>query len=259
MKPVAIFKHHPLEGPGYFATYLDSRSIPWRLIEVDACEALPSEAAQFAGLVFMGGPMSVNDDLPWIGPALALIRQAVAENIPVLGHCLGGQLMAKALGGAVSRSPVKQIGWGKVQVADTPAARAWFGELSAFEAFHWHGEAFTIPEGAAVALSDSYCRNQAFVLDKHLALQCHVEMTEEMVETWCSNGAGEIAASPGPAVQPAEAIQTGLDERILVLNQVACRLYEKWVAGFSEALTNPHPEGERRTASRNKGHPESGS
>jgi hypothetical protein len=84
-------------------------------------------------------------------------------------------------------------------------------------------------------------------------------MTEEMVETWCSNGAGEIAASPGPAVQPAEAIQTGLDERIPALNQVACRLYEKWVAGFSEALTNPHPEGERRTASRNKGHPESGS
>jgi GMP synthase-like glutamine amidotransferase len=178
--------------------------------------------------------MSVNDDLPWIGPAFALIRQAVAESIPVLGHCLGGQLMAKALGGTVGRSPVKQIGWGKVQVADTPAARVWFDGLHAFEAFHWHGEAFTVPEGATVALSDSYCKNQAFVLGKHLALQCHVEMTEEMVKAWCSNGAGEIAASPGPAVQPVEVIQTSLDERVPALNQVACRLYERWVTGLAE-------------------------
>lgn len=178
--------------------------------------------------------MSVNDDLPWIGPTLALIRQAVAESIPVLGHCLGGQLMAKALGGAVGRSPVKQIGWGKVQVADTPAARAWFGKLSAFEAFHWHGEAFTIPEGATVALSDSYCKNQAFVLDKHLALQCHVEMTDEMVKAWCSNGAAEIATSPGPAIQSAEAIQSRLSQRLPALNRVACLLYERWVTGLAE-------------------------
>jgi GMP synthase-like glutamine amidotransferase len=235
MKPVAIFRHHPLEGPGYFGAYLDFRSIPWRLIDVDASEALPSDAAQFAGLVFMGGPMSVNDDLPWVEPALALIRQAVAENIPVLGHCLGGQLLAKALGGAVNRSPIKQIGWGEVQVADTPAARAWFGKLPAFEAFHWHGETFTIPDSAALVLSDSYCKNQAFVLDKHLALQCHVEMTEELVKAWCSNGAVEIANSFGPAVQSVEAIQTGLSERVSALNRVACLIYEKWITGLGNA------------------------
>jgi GMP synthase-like glutamine amidotransferase len=229
MKPVAIFRHHPLEGPGYLATYLDFRSIPWRLIEVDAGESLPSEAARFAGLVFMGGPMSVNDDLPWIEQALELIRQAVTENIPVLGHCLGGQLMAKALGGSVSRSPVKQIGWGEVQVANTPSARAWFGELPAFEVFHWHGETFTIPERAALVLSDGYCKNQAFTLDKHLALQCHVEMTEEMVKAWCSNGAAEIDASPGPAIQSVEEIQRRLHERLPALNRVACLLYERWV------------------------------
>ena len=118
MKPVAIFRHFPTEGPGYFATFLDSHSIPWQLIRIDANETVPSSTNGFSGLVFMGGPMSVNDDLPWIAPALALIRQAVVSNIPVLGHCLGGQLMSKALGGVVTRSSVKEIGWGEVRIAD---------------------------------------------------------------------------------------------------------------------------------------------
>ena len=96
--------------------------------------------------------MSVNDDLPWIAPTLALIRQAVVNDIPVLGHCLGAQLMSKALGGKVSRSLVKEIGWGEVSVADNPSAHKWFGELSKFEAFHWHGETFTLPAGATCLL-----------------------------------------------------------------------------------------------------------
>ena len=85
MKPVAIFRHFPIEGPGYLATFLDAHAIPWRLVRIDVGEALPASIGQFGGLVFMGGPMSVNDDLPWIAPALALIRQALASDIPVLG------------------------------------------------------------------------------------------------------------------------------------------------------------------------------
>ena len=77
MKPVAIFRHFPAEGPGYFATFLDSHSIPWRLVKIDSGEAIPPNPTNLAGLVFMGGPMSVNDDLPWIPPVLSLIRQAV--------------------------------------------------------------------------------------------------------------------------------------------------------------------------------------
>ena len=93
MKPVAIFRHARSEGPGYFATFLDENNIPWRLLAIDEGEPVPQDAQAFSGLVFMGGPMSVNDDLPWIPPVLALIRQAAATGIPVLGHCLGGQLM----------------------------------------------------------------------------------------------------------------------------------------------------------------------
>src|SRR5262245_21298557 len=116
MKPVAIFSHAATEGPGYFATYLDRHRVAWRLIRTDEGEAVPERMDEFAGLVFMGGPMSVNDGLPWIAPVLALIRTAVAADVPVLGHCLGGQLVAKALGGEVGRNPVKEIGWGPVEV-----------------------------------------------------------------------------------------------------------------------------------------------
>ena len=134
MLPVAIFRHSPTEGPGYFATYLERKDIPWQLVALDEGRPVPKDARRYAGLVFMGGPMSVNDDLPWIIPALALVADAARKDVPVLGHCLGGQLMAKALGGAVRASPVKEIGWGEVRVAENGVARDWLGALGAFEA-----------------------------------------------------------------------------------------------------------------------------
>lgn len=234
MKPVAVFRHVPAEGPGFLATFLDSRSIPWQLIRVDAGETVPVTADSFSGLAFMGGPMSVNDDLPWIASELSLIRDAVKKDIPVLGHCLGGQLMAKALGGTVSRSTVKEIGWGEVSVADHAVAERWFGPLRQFEAFHWHGEVFTVPAHAALLLSTPYCKNQAFALNHHLALQCHVEMTEPMVRHWCEIGAAEIGASTGPAVQSPQAMQKDLPRRVSTLNEVAYRLYDRWVSNLQE-------------------------
>jgi GMP synthase-like glutamine amidotransferase len=182
MRPIAIFRHLDIEGPGYLAEFLDARCIPWTLIAIDAGMTQPESPEAYSGLVFMGGPMSVNDDLPWIAASLDLIRQAVDRDIPVLGHCLGGQLIAKALGGTVSRNPVKEIGWHSVSVADLPEARAWFGNIRQFSAYHWHGETFSLPDGATHLLSSQHCRNQAFAIGKHLALQCHVEMTEPMIQ-----------------------------------------------------------------------------
>ena len=232
MKPVAIFRHFPAEGPGYLAAFLDARAIPWQLISIDSGEAVPVNAEPFSGLVFMGGPMSVNDNLEWIAPELSLIRDAIEKNIPVLGHCLGGQLMAKALGGSVCKGPYKELGWGEASVADHPGAEYWFGSIRKFEAFHWHGEVFTIPDNAALLLSTPYCKNQAFALNKHLALQCHVEMTEEMVRNWCAIGVSELADSTGPAVQSPHAMQIDLPRRISALNEVSHHLYERWISGL---------------------------
>ncbi len=233
MKPVAIFRHAATEGPGYFAGFLRERAIPWQLICIDAGDAVPGDASKYSGLVFMGGPMSVNDDLPWIAQVLALIRQAVARDIPVLGHCLGGQLMSKAMGGAVTRNPVKEIGWGEVTVSGNEPARSWFGDARTFEAFHWHGETFSLPQGAAHLLSSARCANQAYALGKHLALQCHVEMTEQMIRDWCEIGANEIAASASsPAVQPVQTMQAQMADKLPQLHAVARQLYQRWVAGL---------------------------
>ncbi len=234
MKPIAIFRHAPTEGPGYFADFLNERDLLWRLVRIDAGDPVPSDASQFSGLVFMGGPMSVNDDLPWIAPVLALIRDAVARDIPVLGHCLGGQLMSKALGGAVSRNAVKEIGWGNVSVANNATAHAWFGNAAHFAAFHWHGETFSLPAGTTHLLSSQYCSNQAFALGKHLALQCHIEMTEQMIRDWCEVGADELAAaSASPGVQQAARMQQEMAQRLPALHQFAARVYHHWVQGLA--------------------------
>lgn len=233
MKPVAIFRHAAIEGPGYLAEVLDARRIPWRLVRIDAGDSLPTSVADFSGLVFMGGPMSVNDPLPWVAPVLQLIRDAVAADIPVLGHCLGGQLMAKALGGVVGRNLVKEIGWGDVRVEDCGEAQRWFGATTRFHAFHWHGETFSLPDGAVGMLSSRYCPQQAFAMGKHLGFQCHIEMTAEMVRAWCQAGQEEILqAVDSPGVQPVAEIERDLAARIVALNAVADEVYAAWLEGL---------------------------
>jgi GMP synthase-like glutamine amidotransferase len=236
MKPIAVFRHSPTEGPGYFGTFLDRAGMPWQLVRVDAQDPIPARADEFSGLVFMGGPMSVNDDLPWIVPALKLIRDAVAKDVPVLGHCLGGQLMAKALGGLVGRASFKEIGWGEVRIGTDEIAQAWFGaQRTAFDTFHWHGETFTIPAGSQRVLSSAWCKNQGFALGPHLGLQCHIEMTAELVHSWCASGQDEIAHSHSPAVQSVPAILADLEQRLGALHEVADAVYARWLEGCNRA------------------------
>ncbi|HEX7053808.1 MAG TPA: type 1 glutamine amidotransferase [Burkholderiales bacterium] len=241
MKPVAIFRASQSEGPGYFATYLERRGVPWQVVRLDAGEPVPRDARRYSGLVFMGGPMSVNDDLPWIAPALELARDAVRKDVPLLGHCLGGQLMAKALGGVVTANPVKEIGWGEVRVADNEVARRWLGEAGqgdapGFESFHWHGETFTIPPGGTRVLESAYCANQAFALGRHFGMQCHVEMTRELIESWLESGAAEIAESrASPGVQEPAEIRRDVEARVARLHEVADRIYDRWLEGLSRA------------------------
>lgn len=233
MKPVIIFRHAATEGPGYLATFLDEHKIPWQLVKIDEGELLPASISGFSGVVLMGGPMSVNDDLPWLAPLLALIREAYQADIPLLGHCLGGQLISKALGAVVTKNPIKEIGWGEVNVTDSAVAKEWFGELEGFNSFHWHGETFSLPDNAVHLLSSPYCQNQAYSIGKHLAFQCHIEMTPEMVESWCAVGADEIAQSiESVAVQQPEKIQETLPLHCFFLNKVAKQVYSQWIKGL---------------------------
>lgn len=232
MKHVLIFRHLACEGPGYFADFLDQHHIAHSLICVDQGEAVPASLNGVAGLVFMGGPMSVNDDLPWIAQELALIRQAQQSGLPILGHCLGGQLIAKALGAEITRNRVKEIGWHTVECAASVQARDWLdGIQPQFDAFHWHGETFALPVGATPLLSSRWCENQAFAIGNSLALQCHVEMKPEMVQEWCGVHAAEIAESSASLQSAAEMI-THLNQRCTSLHRAADVLYSRWIKGL---------------------------
>ena len=238
MKPIAIFRHSAIEGPGYFATFLDRHSTPWQLIAIDQQQELPRSISDYAGLCLMGGPMSVNDPLPWIEPLCALIRDAVDNDVPVLGHCLGGQLICRALGGRITRSPAKEIGWGHARAEDNDGARHWLGDCLAdgdgnAEVFQWHGETFSIPAGAQRILSNAVCANQAFVLGPHLAMQCHVEVSAEIIDDWCAAWPEEVAGIDPlpPTIQTPQEMLAQAASRIPAMRRLADRLYSVWLSG----------------------------
>jgi GMP synthase-like glutamine amidotransferase len=235
MKPVAVFQHCHNVQPGHFASFLDERAIPWQLIAIDRGDVLPTDIDAFSGLCFMGGPMSVNDSLPWIAQEISLIRQAVATGVPVIGHCLGGQLMSLALGGEVTRNPVKEIGWGAVQATDTAEARQWLGNTESFEAYQWHGETFSLPQGAVRILGGEHCANQAYVLGPdcgiHLGMQFHIEMTEALILDWNVDWGDECdVMKPLPAsVQTTTQQLLNMPRALPIMRAVADRLYDRWV------------------------------
>ena len=233
IKPVIVFKNVAHEGPGYLGDFLTQQNIPWQIINTNEVGALPASILGYSGVVIMGGPMSVNDELPWIAPLLDLIREAKAADIPLLGHCLGGQLISKAFGGVISANPIKEIGWDEVNVTQNEAAKHWFGEIESFNSFHWHGETFSLPEGATHILASVHCQNQAYSIGKHLAFQTHIEVTADMVKSWCELGADELAeAASSPAVQQAEAMQQTLPVHCFFLNKVAKQVYGQWIKGL---------------------------
>ncbi len=238
MKPVAVFQHCHNVQPGHFASFLDAQAIPWQLIAIDRGDIPPSGIEAFSGLCFMGGPMSVNDGLPWIAQELALIRQATAVDMPVIGHCLGGQLMSLALGGEVTRNLVKEIGWGRVQATDASEAHAWLGNTTSFDAYQWHGETFSLPKGAVRILGGEYCANQAYVLGPqggiHLGMQFHIEMTEALIRDWNTDWADECDVTrPLPAsVQTTERQLKDMPQALPIMRSVADRLYGRWVQGL---------------------------
>ena len=233
MKKVIIFRFVAHEGAGYLATFLDEQNIPWQLVKVDEGEPIPSSILAYSGMVLMGGSMSVNDNLPWMAPLLTLIREARDHDIPLLGHCLGGQLMSKALGAEVTKNSTKEIGWGEVTVSKNETAKNWFGNIETFNAFHWHAETFALPQGAIHLLASPYCQNQAWSMGNHLALQTHIEMTAEMVQKWCEEGEKEILESASSAtVQQVGVMQQELPLHCFFLQKVAKQVYSQWIQGL---------------------------
>ena len=161
---------------------------PLRVVRVDQGDPIPSvdTVRTMAGLVVMGGPMGVHDDLPWLAAERALLREAVDAGVPVLGICLGAQQLALALGGDVRRGDTVECGVGEVHLSSAAVRDAVFGRApTPLPCVHWHGDTFSLPPGAVhLARSDAY-ENQAFrVGDRAYGLQFHVEVTGALVAHW---------------------------------------------------------------------------
>ena len=177
--------------------------------------------------------MSANDDLPGLRRAEALVREAVRDGVPVLGHCLGGQLIARALGAAVGPNPGgPEVGWHPVRIAPGNAARDWFGPQSEHRVFHWHRETFALPPGATLLASSAVCAHQAFAIGPHLALQFHLELDAPKLWRWT----GDDAAPPPPgagagAVQGAAAMR-GAGAALAAQQALAWRVYDRWRRGW---------------------------
>jgi GMP synthase-like glutamine amidotransferase len=184
-RKVLAFRHVPFESLGMIADSLDEHEITCEYVDLYR-DARSPDARAADGLIFMGGPMSANDDLPYIRQELELIGEAFSRGLPILGVCLGSQLIAKALGARVYQNGVPEIGWYPVDWTAAAARDRLHQGLSAPETvFHWHGETFDLPPGAELLASSDVCRNQAYRVGANVyGLQYHLEVTPEMLEDW---------------------------------------------------------------------------
>jgi len=228
MNRVLILQFMANDGPAYLGTWLARQGI--------ACDVrlpgagFPDRIEGYAALALLGGSMSVNDDLPFLRAAKRLIDRAMQRNTPVLGHCLGGQLMARMLGARVAASPAPEVGWHRMECTDSPVVREWFGEAPAHAVFHWHYEAFDLPAGAQRLASSAACPNQAFAIGPHLALQFHVEVDAAKVERWLTDRDDEYdrAQRQHGTVHRRERIRQDTQQYLGHQTDLADRIYLRW-------------------------------
>ena len=229
MRPVALLQHDQNQRPGLLLDYLNELNIPSVTFMPDEGDEPPDNAKDFSGIVLLGSQHSVNEPLCWITREVALIQSAMSADIPVLGHCFGGQLMAKALGAPVQRNAWPNIGWSHLRA--TPHADNLFGS-STVPAFNWHYETFGIPQGAQRLLFGQHCLNKGFRYGKHLAFQCHFEVTESIIKDWCDQSKAELQHVKGPAVQSIEEIMARMPYELPKVRRVARQVYQQWASGL---------------------------
>lgn len=228
------------DGPSHLATWLREAGVAFELCSVEAGHTVPVDASPYAGVAMLGGAMSVNDDLPWLGRTEQLLRSAMVLSRPVLGHCLGGQMLAKALGAAVTDNPQPEIGWATITRHDHALARDWLGDADELPVFQWHGQTFALPPGATWLASNAACAHQAFAIGPHLGMQFHIEVDAEKLLRWEADASPE-AELHLPHVQ--SAAQMHQATRLLLPHSLAAaqRIYAHWWAlaqGLLQARTS---------------------
>ncbi len=182
---VLVLQHLLEDGPGYLGEWLDAQGVSWHLRCAEAGDIYPGSVSGYRGLAVLGGAWSANDERTTLRQAEALIRESDALGIPVIGHCLGGQLMARAFGGRVEQLPQPEIGWWPIEQNGGATAREWFGDEPTPTVYQWHQDGFVaLPPGAELLATSATCAHQAFAIGPHLAMQFHIEITPDKIEEW---------------------------------------------------------------------------
>lgn len=236
-----VLQHIAVEGPGRLASFLQQRG--WELVTIAlyAGDRLPAAPQEYQAIIIMGGPMGVYDeaDYPFLHAEHTFIQRALAQNVPMLGICLGSQLLAKALGARVYRNPCKEIGWYTVDL--TPEGRMdplFQGVSSPVPVFQWHGDAFELPAGAVALASSPQCTHQAFRYGAWVyGLLFHLELVPAMIHSWLVTFQEELVGVRD-YIDPqriAAAIPGHLDQYYQVSTQVLSNLVQGiWMPGATD-------------------------
>ena len=224
MSDVLLVQNTGIEGSGYLGDLLERDG--FGILSVNAKhDAIPD--GNHSLIIILGAPESANDDLPYLRAEQQLIRESVRRDVPVLGICLGSQLISRAFGGRVYPGPRKEIGFYDNLVPSGDPLFAGFD--SPFDVFHWHGDTFDLPDGAIRIASSKIYPNQAFRYKSAVGLQFHLEIDEVMANLWLDNtesGLREI-----PYIDP-DAIRSDIDTMVPVVKSNMEKFYKNFKSEF---------------------------
>lgn len=222
-------QHVPFETPAHIAHWAIARGFDWQGSHLYAGEPLPA-VTEVDALVIMGGPMGVHDDplYPWLAAEKAFLREAIASGLPILGICLGAQLLAQVLGAEVTPAPTKEIGWFPIELTAAAQAHPWFQDWpSQLTVLHWHGDMFSLPTDAILLAKSAACPQQGFLWgDRVIGLQFHLEVTPASLGELIQHCQHELV--PSPYIQSATEIQAQAAQTAILTSYLE-RLLDRWI------------------------------
>ena len=228
MSTVCVLQHEAVEPLGLIGVALSAAGVAARSVQVFAGEPVPTDLSGADGLIVMGGPMGVyeQDRYPFLAQEIALIQRAWRDDLPILGVCLGSQLLAAALGAPVTQAPRREIGWYPLAMTEAAASDPLWADLPvSWTGFHWHGDRHGLPNGATLLARSALTPCQAFRAGRHAyGFQFHMEVTPPIIDDWLST----FAEEQQDGTQDRAQVLAGADAHLAAMQAIGARVFGRW-------------------------------